>query len=248
MPLDGAETLSRHIQQYKKAVGDFQTAVQQLGTEKDAQARERLRRLRTQIQECAGRVEDAEKAAGPSDETVDSLMQSYQQHRKDYDTANMNAKKKERAVVGADAGTTSGSPAGTSRQGGASGSAPSGGGPRGDQQVRVQEIKQIDTSELATKEALENDKLRGAVEIENEMRDLKSTYQEFHDLVDHQQQGIDRASNNISEARVHVEKGVVELQEANRHQKASRKKMCIIIVVLIVVGLVVGVGAYLGTQ
>lgn len=245
MPLDEAETLSRHIQQYKKAVSDFQAAAQQLGTDKDAQARERLRKLRTAIQTCSSKVEETSRA-GSSDETIDSLLQTYQQLKKEFDTANMNAKKKERAVAGGDndASTAGG---GSSRQLGAA--APSGGGSRGDQQqVRVQEIKQIDTSELATKEALENDKLRGAIEIENEMRELKSTYQEFHDLVDHQQQGIDRASNNISEARVHVEKGVVELQEANRHQKASRKKMCIIIVVLVAIAVVVGIGAYLGTK
>ncbi|CUG02121.1 QA-SNARE, putative [Bodo saltans] len=246
MPLDEAETLSRHIQQYKKAVGDFQAAVQQLGTDKDAAARERLRKLRTAIQTCSSKIE--ETRSGSSDETVESLLQTYQQLKRDYDTANMNAKKKERAVApGGDANDAGGN---SNRQFNSGGGGNAGGnGSRGDQQqVRVQEIKQIDTSELATKEALENDKLRGAIEIENEMRDLKSTYQEFHDLVDHQQQGIDRASNNISEARVHVEKGVVELQEANRHQKASRKKMCIIIVVLVAIAVVVGIGAYLGTQ
>jgi syntaxin 7 len=245
MPLDSAETLSRHIQQYKKAVGDFQIAVQQLGTDKDAQARERLRRLRTTIQDCAGRVEEASRAAGPSDETAAQLMQSFQQLRKDFDTANMSAKKKERAVAGGESTQTSGGPGGRQQGAGAS-SGGAGGGQQ--QQVRIQEIKQIDTSELATKEALENDKLRGTLDIENEMRDLKSTYQEFNDLVTHQQTGIDRASGNISEARVHVEKGVVELQEANRHQKSSRKKMCLIIVVLIIAGVIVGVAAYLGTR
>jgi t-SNARE complex subunit (syntaxin) len=247
MPLDEAENLSRYIQQYKKAVSDFQAAVQQLGTDKDAQARERLRKLRTSIQTSSSKIE--ETRSGSSDDTVEGLLQTYQQLKQEYDSANMNAKKKERAVVATTGGDTSDAAAGSSNKQFHSGGAHTSSGTRGDQQqVRVQEIKQIDTSELATKEALENDKLRGAIEIENEMRDLKSTYQEFHDLVDHQQQGIDRASSNISEARVHVEKGVVELQEANRHQKASRKKMCIIIVVLVAIAVVVGIGAYLGTQ
>lgn len=115
-------------------------------------------------------------------------------------------------------------------------------------EVRVQAIKQVDNSELYTKEALEREKLQGALEIEAEMRDLHSTYKEFNDLVNHQQQGIDTMASNVQDARVHVEKGIVELQDASKYQKSSRKKLCIALIIIVVLAVVVAVAAYLGTR
>lgn len=237
MPLDDAETFSRAIQQHKKAVQDFVQSVQLLGTEKDAAAREKIKRLRTNIQTLEGKISEINSGdSHAGDKAWEDLKAKYLQTKKEYDVSNTNAKKKERQTAATgDRGEQQG------RQGG-------GGGGSGAGEVRIQEIKQIDMSELNTKEAIEKEKLVGALEIESEMRDLKSTYQEFNDLVNHQQTGLDKASSDISQARVHVEKGIVELQEASKHQKSSRKKMCIIIAILIIAMIAIVIVVYFSTR
>ncbi len=118
------------------------------------------------------------------------------------------------------------------------------GGPRrsegtrgGGEQTLV--LKQVDLSELSTEEALQNEKLAAAREIEEGVRDIKECYDEFSQLVNHQQVGLDKASKNIETSVVNVQKGTTELKSASEHQKASRKKMCILVAILVVVIVVV---------
>ena len=108
-----------------------------------------------------------------------------------------------------------------------------GGGAGGPEQTLV--LKQVDLSELHTEEALQNEKLAAAKEIEEGVRDIKECYDEFSQLVNHQQVGLDKASNNIETSVVNVKKGTTELKTASEHQKSSRKKMCCLVVILVVV-------------
>ena len=248
MPLDDAETFSRTLQQYRKAVTDLQQTVPHIGTERDQNARERVRRLRTLVSTLEGKLDDmlpADDAA--RDRAWDDLRGKYTQLKQDFETANTTAKRKERQSVGPTSASASATPMNSSSAFDDTRHSPrtSAGTTT---EVRVQAIKQVDNSELYTKEALEREKLQGALEIEAEMRDLKSTYKEFNDLVQHQQQGIDTMASNVQDARVHVEKGIVELQEASAHQKSSRKKLCIALIIIVVLAVVVAVAAYLGTR
>jgi syntaxin 7 len=229
MPTDDPEAVSRQIQSFGKQVADFTNAVGLLGTDKDngAPLREKLRKIRSVVAQLEGKIDDMVKHAPDDDKTFEQLRQKYQKLRRDFELMNNKAKKLEKGGPMAMNDANSGG----------------GGGPRSSagtgKEVRIQDIKQVDMSELATEEALQREKLHGALVIESEMRDLHSTYKEFQDLVVHQQTGLDTMSSNITESRKHVEKGVVELKEASGHQKASRKKMCIVIVILVVLIVVV---------
>ena len=221
MPVDDPEAVSRQIQSFAKHVTDFNGVVSQLGTERDSGAplRERLRKIRASVSQLEGKIDDMLKATPADDKTFEQLKGKYQKLRRDFETLNNKAKKLEK-------GPASGAPGGGEGVRSSSGAG---------KEVRIQDIKQVDMSELATEEALQREKLHGALEIESEMRDLHSTYKEFQDLVVHQQTGLDTVSGNISESRKHVEKGVVELKQASVHQKASRKKLCIAVVILVVI-------------
>eukprot|EP01028_Stygiella_incarcerata_P013008 TRINITY_DN81046_c0_g1_i1.p1 TRINITY_DN81046_c0_g1~~TRINITY_DN81046_c0_g1_i1.p1 ORF type:complete len:282 (-),score=95.21 TRINITY_DN81046_c0_g1_i1:211-1056(-) len=69
------------------------------------------------------------------------------------------------------------------------------------------------------------------VRLEENLEDLHSMYLDMATLVDEQQDGLDHISANIGKSVSHVDKGVDELQKAEKYQKKARKKMCILIII-----------------
>jgi hypothetical protein len=67
--------------------------------------------------------------------------------------------------------------------------------------------------------------------LEENLEDLHSMYLDMATLVDEQQDGLDHISTNIGKSVSHVDKGVDELQKAEKYQKKARKKMCILIII-----------------
>ena len=102
----------------------------------------------------------------------------------------------------------------------------------------------VNTAPLDTEEALQRERLQGVVEIEGQMGELKSMYQDFNHMVNDQQQGLDNVEGNVDKSTKHVERGVQELKGASSVQKSSRKWMCILLVIL-AVGAVIGVIVFL---
>lgn len=90
----------------------------------------------------------------------------------------------------------------------------------------------VNTAPLDTEEALQRERLEGVVEIEGQMGELKSMYQDFNTLVHDQQGGLDMTEQNVDKSTKHVERGVVELKKASEVQKSSRKWMCAMIVII----------------
>lgn len=90
----------------------------------------------------------------------------------------------------------------------------------------------VNTAPLDTEEALQRERLEGVVEIEGQMGELKSMYQDFNTLVHEQQAGLDMTEQNVDKSTKHVERGVVELKKASEVQKSSRKWMCALVVII----------------
>ncbi|EAN97614.1 hypothetical protein, conserved [Trypanosoma cruzi] len=230
MPLDEGEALLRAVHQVRKACSDVSSATAELGTARDAMAREKLRKSRllvTQCEEKAGGI----LAAG-IDAELSALRGQYNAVRADFDRVNREAIRREKqtwrplfqndAVEGDGRGDASVSPAAQNSG-------------------RVQEIRAIDMSGLCTEEALQREKLLGVREIESNMMDLRSMYQEFHDLVHHQQSNLDSMTGNVSVAKSSVEGGARELSQASRRQKCGRKLLCTVAIILfiVIIGVVV---------
>jgi len=72
--------------------------------------------------------------------------------------------------------------------------------------------------------------VRGVTELNELMHDLAT-------LVTHQGQMIDVIENNIGAARDHVASGVVQIDEAEVHQKRAHHKTCILILIVVIIAL-----------
>jgi hypothetical protein len=118
-----------------------------------------------------------------------------------------------------------------------SGGAAGGFGAGGQQQHQQQglDVRLIDTSALDTEEEYQRQRLQGVVAIEGQMSELKGMFQDFNAMVHEQQTGIDMIETNVDESTKHVERGVKDLQGASKHQKTSRKCMCILLGIVIAI-------------
>ncbi|KAK7198653.1 putative QA-SNARE protein [Novymonas esmeraldas] len=220
MPLEPGEVLSRSIQQVVKAGGDAQSAGRELGTGRDAVARDRLRRARLLVQQCDSRVEAILADTEPS---LEPLRRQYRQSRAGFESIDGDATRRERQ---------------TFRQTDAA-TAQDGDLDALESRVTFREVRPLDMSEFHTEEAIQREKLQSAREIESDVMDLKTTYQEFHSLVHQQQEGLDRVTGNVAESRSLIERGHDQIQGASRRQKSFRKIGCIGGAVLIVIVIVV---------
>ena len=110
------------------------------------------------------------------------------------------------------------------------------GGARGGQQQQQATIyKQVDCSDLNVEEDIQREKLKGATEIAEGLRDVQETFDEFGRLIQHQQTGLDNMEQNVDNSVKHTQKGTENLRGANKEQKKSRKCMFILIGILAVV-------------
>lgn len=222
--MDANELFNRSIQQITKATRELQDAVKALGTGGDAAARDRLRRQRLIVHQCAMRVAPA---LGSSSQDQEGLHCRYQEVMTAFELADADALRREKQIFPY-LHTTSDTP---SEQDDSSA------------QVRLQDIRPVDVSELYTDELMKRETFMHVREIESDVMDLRATYREFHHLVSTQQEGLDEITNNVSESIALLDRGRAEIQEAARYQRSNRWFCCLFCAVLLSV--VVGVPAVL---
>ncbi|KAI4322541.1 hypothetical protein L6164_022224 [Bauhinia variegata] len=79
-------------------------------------------------------------------------------------------------------------------------------------------------------------------EIEKKLFDLHQIYLDMAVLIDAQGEILDNIESQVSNAVDHVQRGTSALQTAKKHQKSSRKWMCIAIIILLLIVAVVVLG------
>jgi t-SNARE complex subunit (syntaxin) len=85
------------------------------------------------------------------------------------------------------------------------------------------------------------DKNQKVEKIAQDVQDIKQLYQDVHDLVDAQQQDINTIETNVQNVKVNIETGAKHLESAEEQQKAYRRKLCyVLILILILAGIIVG--------
>eukprot|EP01083_Nonionella_stella_P098086 275732_1 len=86
------------------------------------------------------------------------------------------------------------------------------------------------------------DELEDREEAIHQMADdltvLNSMYQDLHGLVNEQGEQIEVLSSNVEHAKDDVQSGAVHLDKAASHQRKYRKKMCIMLLILLIMGAV----------
>ncbi|KAJ4928914.1 hypothetical protein JOQ06_004536 [Pogonophryne albipinna] len=105
----------------------------------------------------------------------------------------------------------------------------------------------IDSQVQAQAEAITEDDLRLIQERESSIRQLESDITDINDIfkdlgmmVHEQGDMIDSIEANVENADVHVQSATQQLARAAEYQRSSRKKICILIIVLAVVSVVIG--------
>lgn len=205
-----------------------------LGTGRDAIARDSLRRARLSVQKAHATVSPL-----LTDAALSELVRQYNKAKAEFDSLNAATLRREKEVFRKNAEEAQ-TPQ-TSQQNSASERTAL-------TQAHVRDFKQVDLSGLRTEEHLQAEKLRSAREVETDMQDLKTTYQEFSSLVDKQQEGLDYVTNNVSETNNLIDKGHGQLQSASRSQKRFRKFGCAIGIVVIVVVIAVIIAVVVVTR
>uniref|UniRef100_A0A3P8RJM8 Syntaxin-7 n=1 Tax=Amphiprion percula TaxID=161767 RepID=A0A3P8RJM8_AMPPE len=106
---------------------------------------------------------------------------------------------------------------------------------------------QRDSQMQAQTEAITEEDLRLIQERESAIRQLESDITDINDIfkdlgmmVHEQGDMIDSIEANVENADVHVQNATQQLAQAANYQRSSRKKICILMIVLAVVGVVVG--------
>ncbi|CAL4082946.1 unnamed protein product, partial [Meganyctiphanes norvegica] len=78
-------------------------------------------------------------------------------------------------------------------------------------------------------------------QLESDIMDVNQIFKDLATMVHEQGDMIDSIEANVESAQVHVSQGATQLQQARTYQnKARRKKMCIILILVIVAAVVLG--------
>ncbi|XP_063609704.1 syntaxin-7-like [Penaeus indicus] len=82
-------------------------------------------------------------------------------------------------------------------------------------------------------------------QLESDIMDVNQIFKDLATMVHEQGEVIDSIEANVESAQVHVSQGAGQLQQARQYQnKARRKKICIIAIVIVVLAIVIGLIAW----
>ncbi|XP_068199249.1 syntaxin-7 [Antennarius striatus] len=104
-----------------------------------------------------------------------------------------------------------------------------------------------DSQMQAQAEAITEDDLRLILERESAIKQLEADIVDINDIfkdlgmmVHEQGDMIDSIEAHVENADVKVQRGTQQLSRAAEHQRSSRKKICILVIVVVIIGVVVG--------
>uniref|UniRef100_S4R627 Syntaxin-12 n=1 Tax=Petromyzon marinus TaxID=7757 RepID=S4R627_PETMA len=243
-----AQIISTNIQKISQNTAQIQKLVSQLGTAQDTtQLLERLQQLQQSTNQLAKETNKYLKDLGslptPSSQSEqrhrkiqrDRLMNEFSTALNNFQTTQRRAAERERESVARARAN--------SRQS------------QGEMVNGSEEDESIETGfedrtlqsqaqdEGITEEDLEEIKEREvAIQmLEADIMDINQIFKDLGTMIHEQGDMIDSIEANVETAEVHVEQANQQLRRAAQYQTASRKKICIIIVVLAVVVAIVGI-------
>lgn len=119
-----------------------------------------------------------------------------------------------------------------------------------DDEARQQNLAQLQefSDDLETTTALINEREEAIRRLETDMVSVNEIFREIGAMVYEQGEMMDIIENNVETARDKVEDGVVELKKASDYQGAYRKKVCIFLMILVIMGVVIGLVVWVTTK
>ncbi|XP_068109386.1 syntaxin-7 [Hyperolius riggenbachi] len=242
-PTQLAQTITANIQRITSSTSDIQRIVNQLGTALDSTE------LRHQLQQ---KVQSVNKLAKDTDKCLKEFTSlpadSDQRQRKllkdrllnEFSSALTNFQKIQRLAAEKEKDFVARVRAG---------SRVSGGGPDDSQRSGTLVNWENESQSQATmqEEAITEDDLRLIEEresainqLEEDIRGINEIFKDLGMMVHEQGEMIDSIEANVESADVHVQQANQQLARAAEYQRKSRKKICIIVLVLVIVGVVIG--------
>eukprot|EP00300_Choanocystis_sp_HF-7_P030456 c39295_g1_i1.p1 GENE.c39295_g1_i1~~c39295_g1_i1.p1 ORF type:complete len:250 (-),score=52.89 c39295_g1_i1:130-879(-) len=104
----------------------------------------------------------------------------------------------------------------------------------------------ISHAQSFTEEQYAQERTQQLMSVEQDLTELNALVKEVNTLVHHDQVRFDTIEDNVTKTHDTVTTGNQQLQKALQHQKASRKRICCILILLLIIGvilaLVFGVG------
>lgn len=85
-------------------------------------------------------------------------------------------------------------------------------------------------------------------QLEEDIRGINEIFKDLGMMVHEQGEMIDSIEANVESADVHVQQANQQLARAAEYQRKSRKKICILIIVLLIVGVVLGLIIWAATK
>ncbi|KAM4633882.1 syntaxin-7 [Polymixia lowei] len=234
-----AQNISSNIHKITLLTSELQRGVSQLGTEQDnSQLRQTLQQKQQQGNQLAKDTDRLIKAFSSLPVDTDQRQRKLQKERllNDFSSAlnsfqrtQRQAADKEREFV---ARVRASSRVSTGQPEDSYGNLPS-----------PQSVFQ----EEAQEEAITEDDLKLIQERESSIRQLESDITDINDIfkdlgmmVHEQGDMIDSIEANVESADLNVQNATQQLSRAADYQRSSRKKICILLVLLVVVGVVIG--------
>jgi len=99
---------------------------------------------------------------------------------------------------------------------------------------RKQQLMQLE-NDREFNDALIEDREKDIKKIEKSIVEVNEIFTDLANIVQEQGYMIDNIESNITNTEVATSQGVVELQQASKHQRKARNKMCILAIILSVV-------------
>lgn len=251
-----ARTIGTNIQKISQNTSKIQRMVNQLGTTQDtAEHIECLRQLQQQTNQLAKETNQRLKE-------LSSLpaAQSEQRQRKlqrdrlasEFSTALNNfqamqrkaAEKEKESVARARANSRLLQPGGIFDEGSKDTQLVDF-GPESDRQIQSQD----ETVGVTAQDLEELKEREGAImQLEADIVDVNQIFKDLGTMIHEQGDIIDSIEANVETAETSVQQANRELRAASRHQSASRKKICLLLLVLAVAALVLGIVIWLSTR
>jgi len=101
---------------------------------------------------------------------------------------------------------------------------------------------QVVDNELEYNESLIAEREDEIREIEQGITELNEIFRDFGTLVNEQQSSIDIIESNVGSVASNVRTAAEELTTASRYQKSARYRMCCLLLIFVVIGLIVSLG------
>merc|ERR1711869_1080 len=108
-----------------------------------------------------------------------------------------------------------------------------------EEQQRQEQQQAMLENEMEYRQAVIEERDEGIEAIQNSIGEVNEIFQDLAVLIDQQGGQIDDIENNIVATAVRTQQANEELVKAERHQRASRTRLCVVMVIILIAVMII---------